>query len=198
MQTQRPCIPQLSWSLLGTMTPHDYGDVCSKCDSAFPICEKCSTICSFSGNPCDESYAVLADRPFSEQLRDCPQPLLSNHQTRTVLGADNLLGEKRPSTSSSDTPSKKPRADSKVSPSVSTHKETDFPVLLKMMLPLLNPRWITLPWKTLTIIRLHPGAYGILCRVFSHLRARSHRAWFFSPLLVGSFSTCIILHLDYV
>ena len=68
-------------------------------------------------------------------------------------------------------------------------KRQSFPVLLKMMLPLLNPRWITLPWKTLTIIRLHPGAYGILCRIFSHLRARSHRAWFFSPLLVGSFST---------
>jgi hypothetical protein len=110
------------------MTPHDYGDVCSKCDSAFPICEKCSTICSFSGNPCDKTFVVSLDRPWSEQLRDCPQPLLSNHQTRTALGADNLLGEKRPSTSSSDTPSKKPRADSKVSPSVSTHKETEFPI----------------------------------------------------------------------
>ena len=124
-----PNCPGPSCGGIGTMTPHDYGDVCSKCDSAFPICDKCSTICSFSGNPCDGSYVMLVDRPFSEQLRDCPQPLLSNHQTRTVLGADNLLGEKRPSTStsSSDTPSKKPRAESKVSPSVSTHKETEFP-----------------------------------------------------------------------
>ena len=122
-----PNCPDPSCGGIGTMTAHHHGDECSKCESGFDICVECSTICSFSGNPCDKSFVVLATIPWSEQLRDCPQPLLSNHQTRTVLGADNLLGEKRPSTSSSDTPSKKPRADSKVSPSVSTHKETEFP-----------------------------------------------------------------------
>jgi len=118
-----PTCPSPTCGASGHMIPGAKGDLCEMCGEMFHFCNSCRTFCEFSESPCDPYVVLRADRPYSEQL--LPKSDLPNNQTRTVLGADDLLGEKRPFEPSSSSPSKKSRADSKSSPSASTHEEPE-------------------------------------------------------------------------
>jgi hypothetical protein len=74
----------------------------------------------FSRRPCDGGI----DPRIHCSWHPSYQPLLAiaYNRTHTVLGADDLLGNKRPSTSSSKTSSKKPCADAKISSSAYTQE----------------------------------------------------------------------------